>query len=317
MTDILRANLTQLRVHARGRYDPTRTTALRNKFAKDMGARFRKLRGLILDAVVSKDVFGLNVSVISSGVYAAFIERRAFDFPRSGDKVAAFMEWLRSQVNSEILTVGRAPQIGAGIESAWTDLYVEDSYKRGVQRARYEMNRSGISVPPFGETGGVDAAMLQPVHLDRMGVLYTRVFEDLKGVTAQMDTQISRVLSQGIADGDGPRLLARKMNAVIKGGGADLGVTDTLGRFIPAERRARMIARTEVIRAHHQGMIQEYRNWAVEGVTVKAEFVTTDDADVCEECDALQGRIFTLDQIQNLIPVHPHCRCISIPVLNN
>jgi SPP1 gp7 family putative phage head morphogenesis protein len=122
-----------------------------------------------------------------------------------------------------------------------------------------------------------------------------------------MDTQISRVLAQGIADGDNPILLARKMRGVIAGAGTgELGITDTLGRFIPAKRRAEMIARTEVIRAHHQATIQEYENWAMEGVIVKAEFKTAGGT-ACDQCKSLEGKIFSLQEIRNLIPVHPNC----------
>jgi len=133
-----------------------------------------------------------------------------------------------------------------------------------------------------------------------------------------MDTQISRVLSQGLIDGDGPRLLARKLVATIDGTGmGELGITDTLGRYIPAKRRAEMIARTEVIRAHHLATIQEYRNWAVEGVRVKAEWKTAGltDARTCDECKELEGHVFSLDEIEKMIPKHPNCRCVALPYL--
>ncbi len=290
------------------RYDPTRTTMLRNAFVSQMNKRFNKLNSEIKKAIVDLDVFGLKDPQV-------MLARRAFDFPRSQDKVDSFMKWLEDLTDRELLTLSQRPQIGVAIEEPWTNLYVEDSYKRGVIRSRYEMKRAGLAVPSLDRTGGISASMSTPFHIDRVGVLYTRVFEELKGVTATMSTQISRTLSAGIMNGDGPQLLARKMNAVITGTrSGDLGITDTLGRFIPARRRAQMIARTEVIRAHHQGMVQEYRNWAVAGVKVKAEFVTTDDLDVCEKCASLQGRIYTLEEIENLIPVHPNCRCISIPV---
>ena len=74
-----------------------------------------------------------------------------------------------------------------------------------------------------------------------------------------------------------------------------------------------MLARTEVIRAHHIATIQEYRNWAIEGVIVKAEWMTAGDDRVCPKCEALQGKIFTLDEIELLIPLHPNCRCIALP----
>jgi len=129
-----------------------------------------------------------------------------------------------------------------------------------------------------------------------------------------MDQLISRILAQGIADGDNPRLLARKLVAVIDGTGAgELGITDSLGRFIPAARRAEILARTEIIRAHHQAMIQEYMNWGVEGVTILAEWKTAGDHRVCERCEAHEGETFTLEVAMNMIPLHPQCRCLALP----
>jgi SPP1 gp7 family putative phage head morphogenesis protein len=95
----------------------------------------------------------------------------------------------------------------------------------------------------------------------------------------------------------------------------DLGITDTLGRFIPAQRRAEMLARTEIIRAHHLATIQEYRNWGVLGIYVKGEWKTAGDDRVCSQCASLEGNIYTLDEIESMIPLHPNCRCIALPYI--
>ncbi len=287
--------------------DPTRTLTLRNRFEREMRKRFRELRGLIWDAIINQDVFGLQ-----DGSITAMVQRRQFDFPRSQDKVSSFMNWLRREQDRGILQIAPGEQFGTSIDSAWTNMYIEDSYKRGVMRARYEMSKAGYKVPTMDETGGIMASMSTPFHMDRVGVLYTRTFSGLKGITEAMDMQISQVLGQGLVDGDGPRLLARKLNAVISGGGAELGITDSLGRFIPAERRARMLARTEIIRAHHQATIQEYQNWAVEGVRVQAEW-STSGFNVCPDCQDLEGQTFPLEEIRDMIPLHPSCRCMALP----
>ncbi|MHA1290043.1 MAG: hypothetical protein ACTSPB_21890, partial [Candidatus Thorarchaeota archaeon] len=39
------------------RYDPTRTTHLRNAFVRDLNKRFRALRGIIRRAIVEQDCF--------------------------------------------------------------------------------------------------------------------------------------------------------------------------------------------------------------------------------------------------------------------
>jgi SPP1 gp7 family putative phage head morphogenesis protein len=276
-----------------------------------MMKRFRAVKSAIYRMIVDNDCFDLKNALVV--VHAGFVPK--FTFPRNQDKIKAFMEWLRQLVEAEVLHVGWVDQLGVPIDKAWTDAYVLDSYKRGVQRARYELGKAGYDVPSMLKSGGVDAVLSgTPMHLDRVGVLYTRVYNDLRGITDAMDAQISRVLSQGMIDGDGPRTIARMLVQTISGPVGDLSLADTLGRFIPAERRALTLARTEVIRAHHLGTVQEYRNWGVAGVRVMAEFKHAGDSRVCDRCAELEGNIYTLEEIENVIPVHPNCRCCSLPV---
>jgi SPP1 gp7 family putative phage head morphogenesis protein len=284
------------------KYDPTRTTTLRNAFAKNMNSRFNKLEHAIYQKVVTEDCFGLSVTT------------NAYTFPTSAAKVQAFMEWLKARTESGMLSIKEYEQLGSAINNAWTNVYITDSYKRGVIRARYELQKAGFTVPSMEATGGILMSMTIPLHADRLGLLYTRVYTDLKGITTAMDTQIARILTQGMADGDSPLFLARKMLGAINGTGmGDLSLTDTLGRFIPAKRRAEMLARTEIIRAHHQATIQEYMNWGLENIIVQAEFITAGDDRVCSKCESMEGQIYSLEEAMNLVPVHPLCRCMCLP----
>ena len=316
---------TELKVHTGLKlsvnvYDPTRTLTLRNTFVRDMNRRFAIIKREIFQAIVTEDVFGLNEEDVTTFEKAPRIQinatpgPNAFQFGSSAQKVEEFMTWLRGRVDAEILQTTTLQQIGEASNQAWTNIYIQDSYKRGVQRARYEMQKAGYAIASIEESGGIGVSMSTPFHVDRLGLLYSRTFSELQGITAAMDTQISRVLTQGIADGDGPRLLARKLVSTIDGTGmGELGLTDTLGRFMPAQRRAQIMARTEIIRAHHQATIQEYKNWGVEGVVVKAEWSTAGDERVCAVCESLQGSVWTLAEIQNAIPQHPQCRCVALP----
>ena len=314
MIETLTYNQSQLQAY---NYDPTRTLTLRNAFAREMRVRFSELTRMIRVAIVEEDCFGMKTETPSAPTMLQMTPpgQGAFAFPRSKDKVESFMRWLNAQVERGIIQTGTIQQIGTAVEGPWTNTYIFDSYKRGVQRARYELGKAGFDVPSIEQTGGINISMSTPFHLDRVGLLYSRAFEGLKGITTAMDTQISRVLAQGMVDGDNPRLLARKLIATINGSGmGDLAIKDSLGRFIPAQRRAEMLARTEIIRAHHQATIQEYENWAVEGVVVKAEWMSVgDDGRTCATCLSYTGQVFTLKQIRSLIPLHAQCRCIALP----
>lgn len=290
----------------RSNFDPTRTTVLRDMFAKDMKRRFTELVSVIRTSVDTNDCFGLKDRPHT--LQMTPVTKRAFEFARSEKKLAMFIKWLDQQVKSGLLTIGDLDQIGTGVEAFWTNKYLFDSYKRGVMRARYELIKAGADVPSMDDTGGIGMSMNAPFHIDRIGLIFTRVYAELKGITDAMDALISRILAQGIADGDGPALLARKIVATIKDANlGELGIKDALGRFIPASRRAELLARTETIRAHHLATIQEYRNWGLLDIVVKGEWWTAGDDRVCERCAALQGKIFTLDEIEPMIPLHPLC----------
>jgi SPP1 gp7 family putative phage head morphogenesis protein len=283
-------------------FDPTRATSLRNSFMRDMDRRFNLLNRDIRQAIDEDDCFGLkkvdheikikNITVHSTP------GKEVFKFTTSADKVSQFMSWLKNQEKQGLIQVTTTPGSGTAIDKAWTDMYVQDSYKRGVIRSRYELGKAGMGVPTMEKSGGIGASMSTPFHMDRVGILYARVFEDLKGITSQMDSAISRILSQGIIDGDNPKTLVKKL-------------TDATGI---SRNRARTLARTEVIRAHHLGAVQEYRNWGLSGVKVQAEWSTA-GFNVCPDCASMEGKIFTLDQIEGMIPRHPNCRCMILPVL--
>ena len=299
------------------RYDPTNTTVLRNAFSRDMKRRFQELIKVIRISVVDQDCFGLSRDGFILHQVTPPIGG-AFDFLLDPGKIEAFMRWLSSQEGKSILSTTEMQQIGRGLNGAWINRYVLEAYKRGILKARQALIRAGYTITPTQDFEGVQALLGSSFHMDRLGLLYIRAFSTLQGITSQMDAQISQILTQGIMSGEGSLLIARKIIAAIDGTGmGTLGITDTLGRFIPAERRALMLAKTEVIRAFHLATIQEYRNWGVEGVTVMAEWTTAGDDKVCPNCHTLEGKIFTLDEIEPMIPFHPNCRCIALPYIEN
>ena len=303
-------------------FDPTRTTVLRNAFAREMGRRFRQLKSVISEAIIDQDCFGLITPTSYTELFSP--NRRAFAFTRTSDKVDAFMKWLQQQEDRGLLETRTFQQVGESIESAWTNRFIYDSYKRGVMRARSELRKQGYEVPSVEQSGGVEAIMSAPFHVDTVGVLYTRVFTELRGITATMDTMISQVLSQGLIDGDHPRVLTRKLLSLIdvrKFKDLKLKISyinPRTGRpvtyWMAADRRAEMLARTEIIRAHHMANIQEYKSWGAEGVVVEAEWTTAMDDRVCDMCAGMHGNRYTLREIEQMIPAHPMCRCIAMPV---
>lgn len=293
------------------RLDPTRTLTLRRSFEIALTGRFRWLKQLIKKSVVKNDCFGYKVNKtrvdINNHVIninnAMQVEQLAFE--RDLQKVALFMDWLREQINLGILEVVAVSQLGNAVEKAWTNVFIVSAYKKGITRGRQELKNKGYQVPKL-DTNSLQATFNHPLHADRAGVVYSRTFESLKGITDEMSKQISGVLAQGIIDGKPPVELAREMTDRVD----KIGIT-----------RAKILARTEVIRSHHLATIQEYKNWGVEGVTVLAEMITAGDGRVCPICKTKARKntkfgkgVYTLAQAEGLIPVHPQCRCICLPL---
>lgn len=275
--------------------DPSRTRTLRAKFVGDIRQRVRALRGLLWDAIVVKDVLRAPKSV-----FLAAANPEDFVFKSDPEKVEEFMEWWIANEDEILLGIeARALRSGAP-DARWTDTYVTNAYRRGLVRAQLELAAAGLSqnFDP-DDTFALESAFQLPAHQRRAQILYQRVYGELKGITEAMDQQIRRILSDGVARGENPRTMASAMNKSIR------TITN---------RRAVVMARTEVIRAHHQANIEEYRRAGVEGVMVKAEWITAGDERVCELCEPLHGEVFKLKEIEQMIPRHPQCRCVAVPI---
>jgi len=297
--------------------DPTRTLTLRNRFVADMSRRFKKLAKGVHESIVDNDAFGLSEEPPALFVMAAASSGQ-FDFPRESDKVGSFMAGLDEQPELYILSGGTRGISVTGVQSRtnWADVYVDSAYQQGIRRGRAELRKAGVDIPSYGGGIGQDEVQIafnQPFHANRVGLIYTRTFNELKGITTSMDTKISRVLAEALAEGRGPAEISQAIEFILTGAGEKLGMLDSLGRFIPAKRRAEILARTEIIRAHHVATIEEYRQAGIIGVHVLAEWSTAGDNRVCIECSTLQGRIFPLNRIMGMIPKHPQCRCVALP----
>jgi hypothetical protein len=84
---------------------------------------------------------------------------------------------------------------------AWQDVYLQTAYQAGIQQAASNIRSQGATDEP----SWVQAAFLRPMHADRAGLIYTRAYGELKGITDRMSAAISRTLAQGIAEGRGMR----------------------------------------------------------------------------------------------------------------
>jgi SPP1 gp7 family putative phage head morphogenesis protein len=209
------------------------------------------------------------------------------------------MKWLRKMEDEEILEVRDGTNIASAASTAWSNKYISTAYQKGIARSAAQMRKGGLKITDRW----VNAAFFRPVHADRVGLIYTRTYSDLKGITTAMDARISRTLSLGIAEGRGVKSIAKDLRDEVKG----IGVA-----------RSKVIARTEIIRAHSEATLNTYEEAGLEDVEVEAEFTTAGDNRVCQKCKSLEAKNpYKLKEARGLIPVHPNCRCAWIPVVKN
>lgn len=270
------------------RRDPTRTTRLRARYAKEMRDRFGIVRSLTRETVADNDALRLNAKAA-----------KRFKFTNDPGRVAEFVEWLRSVIADEVLEVagvdGRVPVDG------WQKVYVREAYGRGLEAANALAKQSGIVVPT-GAPGFDDIGELfrLPIHQDTIELLYTRQFEDLRGVTREMATQMSQVLADGLATGKNNYAITKAL----------VGRVEKIGMV-----RGNTIVRTEIIRTHAEATLNRLEGLGIETVTPLVEFATA--ADPCPLCKELEGRSYTIAEARGIIPVHPNCRCVWLPLLRS
>lgn len=288
------------------RYDPTGTGTVRRAFVAEVNKRFRDLRKVVFQSVVKMDALGLGSSGVQSIEQMLSINqplaRRVFAFKTKPEKMRAFMSWLEDEIDRGILGVVTGPAKGASRFPAWSDKYIVSTYKKGIADGIDRLKRVKVQLPIIPRPGRpvFEAAFLAPVHSDAVALMYARAFEELKGITKQMAQVMSRSLAESLAEGRGPMQTARIL----------MTRTD-----IPLAR-ARMVARTETIRAYTQASINTYRQAGMEGVEVVAEWSAMEDDKVCEQCQELDGKRMTLEAAGKLIPRHPNCRCALLPVVD-
>ena len=274
--------------------DPTQTATLRKEFSQRLANRFMIVRRAIRIFVVEND--GLNLaggpSVNKRDLTSVIPMPPRFTFPSSAAKVTAFGEWIDAMEEADILR--------------WMErdgqTYLESAYKAGIQRGQYQAKAAGADLPIAMQGDPVGASFAAPIHKDAVELIYTRAFENLKGITNTMSQRISDTLAQGLTDGINPLQMASNL------AGRD-GVVKKIGL-----NRARMLARTEVIRAHAESTLNEFERAGLEGVELETELSLA--ADACDQCEAKAAEgPWSIKDAHGILPIHPNCRCAFRPVV--
>jgi len=265
-----------------------------------MNAHMAALKAAIRELLIDLDVFGLRARPKVLRLQRN-VEAEAWRFATDDQKIIRFREWLQGRIDAGLLSVD------AATGNPWNAEFVHSAYRQGVLRSYIDARRVAIRSGEIDDDsflgGGREEFLRQtfaaPEATAKLRLLQTRTLEALKGVTQQMGADMSRILADGIAAGLHPRVIARQMAARID----NLNIT-----------RARTIARTEIIHAHAEGQLDGFEKLGVEEVGVLAEWLTAGDDRVCPRCNDMEGVVLTIKEARGMIPRHPNCRCMWVPV---
>ena len=259
-----------------------------------MRRRFAEIRRQIVQTIDRADALGLRESKpISAKTLLGNVD---WKFETDAQKIKLFREWLKEQVDSGLMSVDGNSQ------EPWTSPYVRSAYLEGTSKAYTSAKGTDLAdnydLFEQGRQQFLQQSFTASAATSKLQLIATRSFTGLQGITQAMDTQLSTILATGIAEGRGPKELARQMTQSI----------DKLQRT-----RAETLARTELAYAHSEGQLDGFDKLGIDEITAFVEWSTAGDEKVCKVCQPLQGVVLKVKEARGLLPRHPNCRCSWIP----
>jgi SPP1 gp7 family putative phage head morphogenesis protein len=256
-----------------------------------MKRRFAWLRNQVWQLVVVEDAFGMGPKKTGPD---GFSVNTRWAFEQDPKKVEQFRAWFAEQVDEGLLETDRRGG------TPWTSQYTTSAYQRGVAQG-FTAAKAGelaeqASIFAGGQQQFLADAFAGQLSTRQIELLATRAFDQLRGISADMSSQMSRTLTDGFVRGESPRKIAAKMQKGISG---------------IEKKRALTLARTEIVHAHAEGTLDSFDFLGIEDVSVMAEWKTTLGA--CPICSAMEGVVLSVSEARGMIPRHPSCRCAWIP----
>lgn len=248
------------------RLDPSKTGLIRKKMEQDITGRLRRLRARI-------NKYDFDAGKVIGNSDAARLKR--------------FEKWMAKEID-----------IATGSPDIWKQ-YIDQTYTKGT-KGMYSAatRREAIAKSLASPDQFVRASLLRPVTVSKLKMLASLTYTDLTGVTSAMSSQMSRIMVEGLARGDNPRVIARTMAKRVD----KIGIT-----------RARMVARHNIIKTHAEAQLDTLESLGKTEVSVLAEWNAASDA--CPLCQPLNGVVMTIKEARGLIPRHVNCRCAFSPVV--
>jgi len=162
------------------------------------------------------------------------------------------------------------------------DQFVEVSARRGAAQAFANLSQQSPAYKAGRES--VQNILRSQAYRRRMALVRARVFEEMKGLAADVKTDMARVLTDGVGRGLNPREIAQNL-------------TDQAGI---ETRRAHKVARTEVTTALRRARWDETEDAQEEfGLQTRELHLSALSATTRKSHAARHGRLYTVDQVRD------------------
>jgi len=229
----------------------------------------------------------------------------------------------------------RVTQLIVGPPPDWQRKYILQSYLAGLQRTTESIARQGVDLGLIGQielsrtdellaltatpslglgAAGITlgtASTLAPIHQSALEFLYTRAFDSLQNIDADMSRSLQQILNESASQGWGIRKTAKEINTTIRLGPNQRGVA--------GENRAFLIARTENAQAFQRAAankVDEVNVGRGKDEEIMLKWVDAGDSKVRTLHAGWDGDIMDSQEARRRIAVNPfNCRCALVPVV--
>ena len=319
------------------RYDPTKTATARSLFARRFMSRYRYVKYLLRESVVVNLCFGNpkairyedDSNMTDDDLFSDIIndydrllatdpwvkdayplKKYALDGLDESDQAETFLKWMSYILGVVMLSKITSPEKEDYI---WVHSYIMAAYLHGIKWGKQRLKANKKLVSRIGANNAIFdtsdtslyLALTNSYHQDNIKKLIV-IYSNL--INSQIETILSKsslILTDSSILNGSPNNIYNKLRDVIGSAGTARGA---------------ILANTESIRAHHWSSVTEYRLADADGVMVMAEWETARDSKVCPTCSRLDykttKKLWSIDEIMSMIPVHPRCRCAAIPHYN-
>lgn len=211
-------------------------------------------------------------------------------------------ETILANINAEIALLIDTILLEGGMENLWfLAAYVEPAYRQGT--AQSWTNLSVQSELYAASKPTLESILLSEPYRRRIGLLKAREFEEMRGLSSRMKTDLGNTLTRGMVAGENPRKIAKDIEARI-------GVSKS---------RANLIARTEITNALRQARMAEADDASENlGITSKQMHISAFSPTTRIEHAKRHGKLFTTQEQRawwSLSKNVCNCKCSTIEVL--